>query len=170
MINASSACARATPLPSTWLSNPSCAASRNSRALKLQRTARRLDRPWLMAVAIDPLALAGARVALAAQELGHLIFEHLLHDQPRTQTRDPSTRIVVHRHRLAPHQAHGVAARSGLSSRCGRTSNVSSCQDRSGGYVRATLPRSVGRHRPAGRVRLCRRSSGCLCGQEGLRR
>ena len=67
------------------------------RTLELHRTARRLDRPGFVAVAIARRArdIIGALIALATEELGHLLLECLLQDQPRTQPRDRLDRIVV---------------------------------------------------------------------------
>src|ERR671924_2302757 len=49
----------------------------DARALELHRSARRLHRRGLVAVAVDRAALAGALVAPAAEELGHLVLERL---------------------------------------------------------------------------------------------
>src|SRR3954451_25101460 len=67
----------------------------HARALELHRPARRLHHPRLVAVAVDRRAVVGARVALAAEELGQLVLERLLHDQPRAQARDRFDRIIV---------------------------------------------------------------------------
>ena len=95
MISASSACVRATPLAEHLTLELQLAHRPDPRALKLHRPARHPHRPRLIAVAIDRRAAIGAHVALAAEELGHLILERLLHDQPRAQTRDRLHRIVA---------------------------------------------------------------------------
>jgi hypothetical protein len=66
------------------------------RALELHRSARRLYGARLVAVAVDRAAgVAGALVALAAEELRHLILKRLLQDHPRAQARDRLHRIVA---------------------------------------------------------------------------
>src|SRR4051812_15947708 len=61
---------------------PQLAHRPDPRALELHRPARRLDRPGLVAVAVDRAGVAvtvvGTGVARAAEELGHLVLERLL--------------------------------------------------------------------------------------------
>src|SRR5512133_12355 len=66
------------------------------RPLELHRPARRLYDARLVSVAVDRAAVAGgALIALAAEELRHLVLQRLLHDQPRPQARDRLNRIVA---------------------------------------------------------------------------
>src|SRR5215210_3703449 len=67
----------------------------DARTLELHHPAGRLHRPRLIAVAVNRAAVRAARIALAAEELGHLVFERLLHDQPRAGARDRLDRIVA---------------------------------------------------------------------------
>ena len=62
------------------------------RALELDRPRGRHHPPRLIAVAVAH-RLLGALIAHAAEELGHLVLERLLQDQPRAQPTDPLERI-----------------------------------------------------------------------------
>ncbi len=91
--------------------------------------------------------LAGALVAGATEELGRLVFERALQDQPGAEAGDP---------------IHGVdvavdPARTPSSSRRSRSLGATLAMraylqklrlvGQSGGYARLTFPRALGRHR-----------------------
>jgi hypothetical protein len=61
-------------------------------ALELDRPGGRHGPPRLVAVAVAH-RLVGSLVADAPEELGHLVLERLLQDQPRAQPPDPLKRI-----------------------------------------------------------------------------
>jgi hypothetical protein len=66
----------------------------HSRALELDRATRRAHPARLVPVAVRD-RLLGALVARSPEELGHLVLERLLQDQPRSQPADRLHRIVV---------------------------------------------------------------------------
>src|SRR5271165_5528970 len=64
------------------------------RALQAHSPARRLDRPFLIAVAVTD-RLTGALIAPAAEKLGDLVLQRLLQDQPGTETTDRLNRVLI---------------------------------------------------------------------------
>ena len=92
--NDSKAWVRATPLPRIRLSNPSLLRITNPRALQAHCPARRLDRPFLVAVAVTDRLLS-ALITAAAEELADLILKCLLQDQPGTEAPDRLDRVLL---------------------------------------------------------------------------
>ena len=120
----------------------------DSRPLDLHRPRGRPHRLRpLIPVAMRDRCL-GALVAGAAEELGQLVLERLLDDQPGAKPTDLLDRIrqltgITDQRR----RARGATARSGLLSYpSGRTSCVV-VTGQSGGYAQTSFPRLLGRHR-----------------------
>jgi hypothetical protein len=76
---------------------PELASVTDPGTLQAHRAARRLHRPFLIAVAVTD-RLTGALIAAAAQELCELVLQRLLQDQPGTETADRLNRILLAGH------------------------------------------------------------------------